>query len=103
MNPKKKLLFYVTSGGRVKITDLKYFPTMQRKDNTLPLITLEKNETLVGVASVSKNDIVMIYRKNSEPVQINLNEIKISTRIAKGEKMIKTPKGDSVIAYKIFS
>ena len=33
----------------------------------------------------------------------NLNEIKISTRIAKGEKMIKTPKGDSVIAYKIFS
>lgn len=103
MNPKKKLLFYVTSGGRVKITDLKYFPTMQRKDNTLPLITLEKNEILVGVASVSKNDIVMIYRKNSEPVQINLNEIKISTRIAKGEKMIKTPKGDSVIAYKIFS
>ena len=102
INPSKKLLFYVTSSGRVKLTETKYFPVMQRKDEALSLISLDKNETLIGISSVSKNDVVMVYRKNSEPVEINLNDIKVSTRIAKGEKMIKTPKGDKVVAYKIF-
>jgi DNA gyrase subunit A len=102
INPNKKLLFYVTSSGRVKLTDIKYFPAMQRKDDTLSLISLEKSETLIGVSSVGKNDIAMIYRKNGDPVQIELKNIKVSTRIAKGEKMVKTPKGDKVIAYKIF-
>jgi hypothetical protein len=44
----------------------------------------------------------MVYRKNSEPEEISLKDIKVSTRIAKGEKIIKTPKGDKVIAYKVF-
>ena len=102
INPNKKLLFYVTSSGKVKITDIKYFPVMQRKDDTLSLINLDKNETLVGVSSASKNDIAIVYRKYSDPVQIELKDIKTTTRIAKGEKMIKTPKGDKVIAYKLF-
>jgi DNA gyrase subunit A len=102
INPTKKLLFYVTSSGKVKLTETKYFPTMQRKDEPLSLIGLDKNESLVGISSVSKNDVVMIYRKNSEPVEISLKDVKISTRIAKGEKIIKTPKGDKVIAYKVF-
>lgn len=103
INPGKKLLFYVTSSGKLKLTEIKYFPVMQRKDEALALISLDKNETLIGISSVSKNDIAMIYRKNSEPVEISLKDIKVSTRIAKGEKMIKTPKGDKVVAYKIFS
>ena len=102
INPKKKLLFYVTSAGKVKVTDIKYFPVMTRKDDTLPLITLDKNETLVGVSSAGKNDIAMIYRKHSDPVQIEIKNVKATTRIAKGEKMVKTPKGDNVIAYKLF-
>lgn len=102
INPNKKLLFYITSAGRVKLTDIKYFPVMQRKDDTLSLISLDSNETLVGVSSVSKNDVVMVYRKNSDPVELELKDLKTTTRIAKGEKMIKTPKGDKVIAYKIF-
>lgn len=103
INPNKKLLFYVTSSGKLKLTDIKYFPTMQRKDESLSLISLDKNEVLIGVSSVSKSDIAMIYRKNNEPEQVELKNIKVSTRIAKGEKMIKTPKGDKVVAYKIFS
>jgi DNA gyrase/topoisomerase IV subunit A len=75
---------------------------MQRKDEPLSLIGLDKNEILVGISSVSKNDAVMVYRKNSEPEEISLKDIKVSTRIAKGEKIIKTPKGDKVIAYKVF-
>ena len=102
INPNKKLLFYVTSAGKVKLTETKYFPIMQRKDEPLSLIGLDKNEILVGISSVSKNDAVMVYRKNSEPEEISLKDIKVSTRIAKGEKIIKTPKGDKVIAYKVF-
>ena len=75
---------------------------MQRKDDTLSLISLDNNETLVGVSSVSKNDVVMVYRKNSDTVELELKDLKTTTRIAKGEKMIKTPKGDKVVAYKIF-
>lgn len=102
IQPKQKLLCYVTSAGRIKLTETKYFPVMERKDEALSLITLVGNETLVGVSSVSKDDILMVYRKNSEPVEIKLSELSISTRVAKGEKLVKTPKGDSVVAYKIF-
>lgn len=102
INPKRKLLFYITSAGRVKLTETKYFPAMQRKDEALSLISLEGNETLVGVSSVSKDDIVMVYRKHSEPVQIKLSDITVSTRVAKGDKVVKTPKGDYVVAYKVF-
>lgn len=102
ISPNKKLLFYITSSGRIKLTEIRYFPVMQRKDEPLSLIGLDKNETLVGISSVTKNDTVIVYRKNSEPVEISLKDIKPTTRIAKGEKMVKTPKGDKVIAYKVF-
>lgn len=102
ISANKKLLFYITSSGRVKLTELKYFPVMQRKDKLVPLIQLNANESLVGISSVSKNDTVMVYRKHSEPVELSLKDLEISTRVAKGEKVIKTVKGDSVVAYKVF-
>ena len=102
ISANKKLLFYITSSGRVKLTELKYFPVMQRKDKLVPLIQLNTNESLVGISSVSKNDTVMVYRKHSEPVELSLKDLEISTRVAKGEKVIKTVKGDSVVAYKVF-
>jgi len=103
VNPKKKLLFYITSSGRVKITETKYFPVMKRKGEAVSLIALQGNETLLGVSSVDKNDLVMVYKKKSEPEQIEIKDLEIGTRISKGDKLIKTTKGDSVVAYKIFS
>lgn len=99
----KKYLFYITSSGRCKITEMKYFPQMNRKDDSINLIKLEGNETLVGLSSVNKSDAVVAYRKNNEPVQIELSELPISTRISKGEKYVKTPKGDFVVGYKVFT
>lgn len=103
INPGKKYMFYITSAGRAKITDIKYFPTMKRKDEVLSLINLENKERLVGIHSVSKDDSVMIYKKNSNPDVIDVKDMPVSTRIAKAEKMIKTPKGDSVIAYTVIA
>ena len=103
IDPAKKRIFYITSSGKVKVTELKYFPTMQRKDEPLNLITLDEKETLVGIASVNKDDKVYAYRKVSEPVLIDVKDIEIGTRVSKGTKMIKTPKGDYVIGFKLFT
>ena len=103
INPKKKLLFYITSSGRVKVTEAKYFPTMNRGDEALSLISLQSNETLLGVASVNKSDSVMVYKKKNEPETLDIKTLDISMRTSKGEKVIKTPRGDSVIGYKIIS
>lgn len=104
IHPRDKYLFYITTSGKVKLTEIKYFPPMKRKDESLSLISLGKNENLVGVSSlnIKENIVIMIYRKNSEPVCIDVRDIPIKTRVTPGEKMIKTPKGDYVVGYKIF-
>ena len=104
VDPSKKALFYITSAGRAKVTDVKYFPVMERNEESLQLITLEGNESLLYVASVNnKTDVVRVYFKNADPVDFNLSELKIATRIAKGEKVIKVPRGDSVVSVKVFT
>lgn len=103
VNPKKKYLFFITSSGRAKVTETKYFPTMKRKDVPISLISLVGNEILLGVSSVDKNDIVKIYKKNGEPEDIEIKTLEVGTRISKGEKIIKTGRSDSVVAYKVFS
>lgn len=101
ISPTRKYLLFVTSAGRIKITEEKYLPTMKRKDEILSLINLEKNETLIGIRSVSKTDQVIIYKKNSQPEVVDLKDLKVSTRIAKAEKLIKTPKGESVLSFTV--
>ena len=103
VNPKKKLLFYITSSGRAKITELKYFPVMKRRDESVSLISLQGGETLLGVSSVNKSDIAMIYKKKTEPEEIQISSLEIGTRVSKGEKIVKTARGDLVVGYKIFS
>ena len=103
LNPKKKLLFYITSSGRAKITETKYFPTMKRGEEALSLISLQGNETLLGVSSVNKSDNVMVYKKKNEPEILEIKSLDISMRTSKGDKVIKTPRGDSVVGYKIIT
>lgn len=103
INPKKKLMFFITSSGRAKVTEVKYFPVMKKKGESISLITLSGNETLLGVSSVDKGDIISVYRKNGEPDTIEIKNMVVATRIAKGEKLIKTGRGDIVVAYKVFS
>ena len=103
VNPSKKLLFFITSTGKGKVTEIKYFPTMNKKDESLSLISLSANETLVGLATVSKSDIVEVYKKKTDPERIKISDLKVSTRVASGTKIVKTTKGDSVLSYKVFS
>jgi DNA gyrase subunit A len=94
-------LVYVTSAGRMKITDGKLLPVSDRKSEPMALISLEANEYLVGVSFVSQDDSVVVYRRKSEPVVVPLKDMKVTTRVAKPEKMVKTPSGDSVVAFAV--
>ena len=102
LNPKKKLMFMITSKGRAKVSEMKYFPVMNRKDKSVNLITLQGGESLIGVSACDKNDVVEIYKKKSEPERVDIKSLKISTRVSKGEKISSAGNGNLVIAYKIF-
>lgn len=97
----RKYLLYITSQGKLKLTDNKYFPTMKRKDETLSLISLDNNDKLVGVKGVNKKMSVQIFKKYSDPELIDIADIEVSSRASKAKKMVKIPKGDFVVAYKI--
>lgn len=101
INPSKDYIFYITSSGRAKITDMKYFPTMKKRDDAVSLINLDKNEFLVGVCSVSGKETVTAYMKTTAPQTFSLKDMKVSTRVAKAEKVVKTVKGDSVLSYTV--
>ena len=103
MNRTKKLLFYITSAGRAKVTEEKYFPRMNKKDPAIKLVPLTATEQLVAVLSVSKSDTVRIYKKNGEPEDFKISDIKPSLRVAKPEKITKVPKSDIVLTAKLIS
>lgn len=99
----KNLLFYITSSGRGKVTEEKYFPRMSRKDSPVSLLPLSTTDKLVSVVSVNKTDKILVYRKLGEPVEINASDINPSMRVAKADKLIKVPKGDIVVGIKVLS
>lgn len=94
-------LVYVTSAGRMKVTDGKLLPLMDRKSDPVALIALDPNEYVIGIGFVSDKDSVVVYKRKSEAVEIPISNMKVTTRIAKPEKMVKTPSGDTVVGFKV--
>jgi DNA gyrase subunit A len=94
-------ILYITSAGRLKMTEGRLLPLMNRKDEPLSLIGLDPNEYLIGVGFVSPEDTVVVYRKKGTPVEIPLKNVAVTTRVAKAEKMVKTPSGDMVTGFKV--
>lgn len=97
----KKLLFYITSSGKGKITEAKFFPKMDKKDAPLSLLPLSVTDKLVSVVSVNKTDKVLVYRKQSDPEVIEMKDINPSLRVAKPDKLVKVPKGDIVVGARL--
>ena len=72
---------------------------MKKKDKVLSLASLGANESIVGVKSTDGHGSVRIYKKVSEPEDIEIKDIPVTTRVAKPTKIAKVPKGDSVIGF----
>ena len=100
ISKEDEYLVYFTALGKAKATKLDLLPTMSRKDPSLALIALEGTDRLVTIMSANKGDSLRVYKKISEYVDINMNDIPVTTRVAKATKIIKNPKGDSVITVK---
>lgn len=103
VDAKNKYVFYITDNGKGKLTELKTLPRDKRNGEKLILMKLDPSDSLIGVQTVSINDKALIYTKKSSPEIINIKDIPVTTRIAKGKKIIKSStKGDRVVGYKIF-
>lgn len=100
ISKEDEYLVYFTALGKAKATKLDLLPTMSRKDPSLALISLEGTDRLVTILSANKGDNLRVYKKISEYVDINMNDIPVTTRVAKATKVIKNPKGDNVIAVR---
>lgn len=93
-----KYLFYVTSNGRVKKTELKLLPIMRKRSEPIKLIPIKDNDYLISILSIHDGEIVRCYRKADESVDINTDDIKVSLRVANGEKKIKTGNSGNVFS-----
>ena len=104
IDPKIKHLLYITSSGKMKLTELKYFPPVERGSKPISLIALDSTERLIGVASVKKSDMIKLYGKKGgdsyDP--IGVSEIPVRSRLSKGERIIKTLRSDVIVGYKVF-
>ncbi|HAU83994.1 MAG TPA: hypothetical protein DCW90_00230 [Lachnospiraceae bacterium] len=96
-----KYLFIISSSGKAKLCKLEYFPVMKKKDKVLSLINLDAREKIVGAITVSDGDEITMYKKMTDPERVKVADMKLTTRVAKGTKMVKTTKGDSVIAFSV--
>lgn len=98
MKPEDKYLVYVTSSGKLKKTEIKFFPPMKKKDEPICLINNDSGEYLVSVKSVTGNEKLTFYKKKSESETLKVSDIPIKTRAAKADKMLKILKGDVVLS-----
>ena len=76
---------------------------MKRNDPPVKLISMSGNETLIGIQSVSNDDILILYKKLSDPEELKISSIPLKPRMSSGEKVSGVKRGDIVVAYKIFA
>ena len=58
---------------------------------------------MVGITAVNKSDSIMIYRKKGSSEVIKVSDLAIDTRASKGSKIITPGRGDSIVAYTVFT
>lgn len=102
INPNDKLLYFVTSTGNMKVTETKYLPSMKRTDELITLIKMDDDESLLGISSVNKGDVVEIYRKKTDPDEIKISDMEISMRSSSGVKLLKNLRTNPVVGYKVY-
>lgn len=103
INKDHDKLFYVTSLGKAKLTETKYLPAMKRKEQLLQIIPITSRDRLLFVKGINskKDKEFEVFFKNSPMVVLPFNDINVTTKIAKAEKAISIPKGDSILNIKI--
>lgn len=91
-----KYIFIVTEKGHVKKSLLSTIPDYGRNIEPYILSKLDDDDNIVRIITCSNDDIIHIYQSTGI-TKISVSDIKESTRIAKGSKMIPVKNGNSII------
>ena len=96
INAKDKYLFYVTSRGRGKVTEIKYFPKCKRHSDPLPLIPLSARENLICIMSCAKSDSFRLRTIGGMEFDVKISDVPVTGRVHKPDKVIPV-KNDAVV------
>lgn len=96
INKNHKYMLVVTSKGKMKKCTLSTFKTMKRKEPTLQLSRLEKNEYIVSVNSVKQSDKFMVYSQHIEQ-EFKVKDVPELTRQHAAKKMMGVKSGDRIL------
>jgi len=99
--PTDKYLVVVTLKGKIKLTELKYFPVMSKKDEPMVITNIFDNDEVFAVKSVSDDNEIVVYKKKGDKETLKISEIPLKSRIAEAEKLIKLNKSDIVVSVVI--
>lgn len=93
-------VFVITKKGYLKKFSLKYFRTMRRTSAPLRIITPSKTDELFEVVEHRQQSRLEVYTQEG-PHIIDVDEVPVTARMAKGKKTIPVRRGDNIITYRL--
>lgn len=98
VNENDKYLFALTNKGFGKKCTLNTFRTMDRNSKPLRIISLD-DEQVTLIKTIKGNETFKVYMKNGMEM-IDMNDVLELPRLSKGKKLVKVPKGETIIDIK---
>lgn len=97
INTKDKYLLVITNSGIIKKSPIDTFNNMKRANEPMRIITLTDNDSIFMIRTIKGDEKFKLYMKNSDPIQLDADDIPELPRLSKGKKMIPVRKGDSIV------
>lgn len=98
----------ITQKGYVKICTLDdIFVGKKRRVNMLSLTRLVAGDSVIKIFKMTDEDQqfgkIVAHMASGKRVDVNCDSIRVTTRLAKGEKRIPVPRGDSIVKLRLIS
>lgn len=100
ITPEKESVFVLSSKGYGKICDLDdIMKTARRRATMIKLTGLDEGDSVFKIIPINKKDKTkfVCVLQSGERVEITRPNIKETTRVSKGKKLVKVKLGDSII------
>lgn len=100
VNPKDKFILCVTNKGKVKRCDMSSFKSAKRTSKVLRIITLDPGEEISLIQTIRGKEEIVFFMK-SGVLRYDAREVTLSSRIAKGDKLVPVKRGDNIIDVRV--
>ena len=98
VSKKDKGILVVTDKGNVKLCDLSNFPKTGK--TPLKITNIADNDSINKIRTVQDGQNIKVYLK-SGIFEFNIDDLDITTRVAKPKKLIPVKRGDMIIDVRI--